>query len=128
MRPSMPPLMFRAKYDVFEDHHARLRDDPDPDAAARRFSRRLRQAKVVNRIRVGLYVLAYFSLTTTALVFLIQFVGGSGVLQHAVRLAGSVSSTLAIVAIAGVVVCSRYLGLADVELYFFSAESRLARR
>lgn len=122
----MPPLLFRTKYDVFEDHHARLRDAPDPAAADRRFRRRLRHAKTVNGIRLGLYVVAYFSLAATALTFLIQFVGGPGVLGEAVRVAGSVSSTMAIVAIAGVFACGRYLGLADVELYFFSMESRMS--
>lgn len=121
----MPPLWFRAKYDVFEGHHARLRDAPDPAAADRRFRRRLQHAKTVNHVRLGLYVVAYFGLAATGLAFLIQFVGGPGVLGEAVRVAGSVSSTMAVVAIAGVLVCGRYLGLVDVELHFFSIESRM---
>lgn len=128
MRRSMPPLLFRAKYDVFEDHHARLRDDPDPAAAGRRFGRRLRQAKVVNRVRAGLYAVVYFSLVATALVFLLRFLDVLVALRDALELAASVSSSIAILAVAGVFVCGRYLGLADVELYFYSMESRMASR
>ncbi len=127
MRRSMPPLLFRTKYDVFEEHHARLRDRPDPEAAARRFDRRLRHAKFINSVRVGFYVVAYFSLVATALVFLLQFVDALTLLRDVVRFAGSVSSTMAVLAIAGVLVCGRYLNLADVELYFFSMESRMTR-
>lgn len=122
----MTLLLFQAKYDLFEDLHARVRDAPDPERAERHFARHLKTAKVVNRVRAGLYAVLYFGLIATAFVFLLDFLDEGGLVQQAIRTVAGITSSVTIVAAAGILGCGRYLNLADVRLYFLSVESRCA--
>jgi hypothetical protein len=118
-------LLLKPKYQLYETHHRRLRQAPEPEHAAGRFDARLVKAGRVNTARIGFYAVAYFAAVAAVLSFLVKDVAGTTTLSEAVQLLAGLTSSVTILAFGGVLVCNRYLALADVELGFYSAESRM---
>lgn len=120
----MDGLFFRSKYKVMRRHHERLLVSPNPDLASDRFLRRLRAARRTWILRNFCMFFLYAALISAVTSFLLGQLGEFAQWFEPLRTLLGLASSVSLVFLLGLVACNHYLGLLDVELYYYSAEAR----
>jgi hypothetical protein len=117
------PRILQPKWKLYLRHHERLATRPDPVAAQRKFARRIGASRRVGLTRTLFFAGLYFSFIAASLGFVLDYfnVGAGRVLE----LLQAVASSMTVVFLAGIFVCTRYLNYLEVDLQYYSAETRL---
>jgi len=92
------------------------------------FKNRLKDAKRFQKIRVACFIGIYFALISASIGTVVALFGRVPWLETALVAIGSIAAGLTAVFIAGVFVSTRALNYIEVDLYFYSDESRQPRR
>jgi cytochrome bd-type quinol oxidase subunit 1 len=117
--------LLKPRWDLIRRHHARLQKRPDPARARRMFRRRIKDAKRLQRLRVLAWAGVYFSVIMTIVGTVLALIGRVPWLEEALGAAGGIASSLTLLFVAAVFLISRILNYVEVDLYFYSAESRM---
>ncbi|MBI2077134.1 MAG: hypothetical protein HYT80_02010 [Euryarchaeota archaeon] len=117
-------LILEPKHALFVRHHERLRTRPDPRAAEAGFHRRLRQMRQAHGIRLGCYVGLYFTVVAAVVGVALARLPAMSDLRSALEFVAGLSSSLTLLFLGGVFLANRFEGLAEIELHFYSQESR----
>jgi hypothetical protein len=121
------PAILQNRYALFAEHDRRLRESPNPEAAAGKFHRRVRRAKRATALRLAFFIGLYFSIVAASVSFIARQAGMLAELEFLMTLLAPIASSLAFAFVAGIFLINRYLNLLEVDLYYYSAEQRLAR-
>lgn len=113
------------KHELFRRHHERLSSRPDPALASRRFEQRLAFMQKVHGFRIAFFVALYFASATTAAGFLLRAVGDPFGIGAILGLLVSITSSLTALFLLGVLVTTRIVSWTEVELHYYSQETRL---
>jgi uncharacterized membrane protein (DUF485 family) len=117
------PRILQPKWKLFLKHHERIVTRPDPLAAKGKFMRRVAASKRVGLVRTGFFIGLYFSFIAAALGFVLDWLNVAA--SSLLALLQAVFSSLTVVFIAGIFICSRYLSYLEIDLHYYSAEARL---
>lgn len=117
------PRILQPRWKLYAQHHERLALRPDPLAAERKFLRRLDSSRRVGMVRGAFFGGLYFSAIAAALGFVLDSFNVAA--QPLLDLLRTLFSSLTVFFLLGIFVCTRYLGHYEVDLAFYSAESRM---
>lgn len=92
------------------------------------FKKRLKDAKRFQKLRMACFAGVYFSVISATLGATIAFFGNVTWLEAALAAIGALATSLFVVFFVGVFVTTRALGHIEIDLFFYSEESRQARR
>jgi uncharacterized membrane protein (DUF485 family) len=119
------PDIFRPKWRLFLDGHTRLHTRPDPALAETKFQRRVQRSARITMLRTACFVMIYFSFVAAGVGFLLDYLTLVPEIGRVLGILKTVASSVTVVFIAGVFVCNRYLSYLEVEMLFYSMETRL---
>lgn len=119
--------LLKPRWEIFRRHDLRLRTNPDPVLARQMFDQRLKDAKRVQKLRLACFIGIYFSVISATIGTVVAFFGRVPWLENALVAIGGIAGALTIVFIAGVFASTRALNYIEVDLYFYSEESRHGR-
>lgn len=91
------------------------------------FTKRLKDAKRFQKIRLACFIGIYFSVISATIGTVVAFFGRVPWLEHALVAIGGVAGALTLVFLGGVFASTRALNYIEVDLYFYSDESRQGR-
>lgn len=124
----MAGLFFHSKYAVMRRHHERLLSSPHPESASDRFLRRIHAARRIWILRGFCLFFLYAALISAVTSFVLGQLGEFARWFEPLRTLLGLASSVSLVFLLGLLACNHYLGLLDIELYYYSAEARLALR
>lgn len=119
------PYLLRPRWQMFREHHERLRVTPDPALAHEKFNRRLGLSMKVSMVRLVLYVGLYLSAIVAGLSFALDYVRLLPDLNRGMGLVEATSSSLGVAFVLGIVTTGRLLRQLELDMTFFSAETRI---
>jgi hypothetical protein len=117
--------LLQPKYKLFLRHDERLRTRPQPVVARRKFKVRLRESARMQKIRLACLIGIYLTTITTIMAVVLQAIPGLGGFAKMVQILGGFSSTFAALFLLGAFLSNRALNYLEVDLYFYSQESRI---
>ena len=120
------PRVLQPKWKLFLKHHERLTTRPDPLAARQKFLRRIAASRRIGFFRTLFFAGLYFSFIAGAAGFLLAYLNIAA--ETVVGILSAVASSLTIVFLAGIFVCTRYLNYLEVDLYYYSVEEHVDPR
>lgn len=92
------------------------------------FKKRLKDARRFQKIRLACFIGIYFSVISGFLGAIVALLGNVSWLENAIAAIGTIAASMTIIFLAGVFVTTRALSYIEIDLYYYSDESRQARR
>ena len=119
--------LVKPKLDRFRRHDLRLREAPDPAAAREKFEQRLREGRRVTAVRTACFVGLYLSAAIAAVAAILRRVpvAPTDALTQMLQIVAAISSSMTALFVIGIFVTTRVLGFIEVDLHFYSQESRM---
>lgn len=119
------PFLLRPKHELYRLHHERLSTRPDPERASEKFKERLAFMRRIHATRIASYVGLYFATAATVATFLLRFIDDPLGVGPLLDVVSGVASSMTALFFLGVLLTSRVLAWIEVELQFYSQESRM---
>ena len=89
------------------------------------FQRRLKQARQVHNVRVACYVGLYFAFAAATVGVILARLPALEKVRSLTELVAGLASSLTIAFLVGVFLTNRFQGLVEIELHYYSEESRM---
>ena len=119
------PYFFRPRWQLFREHHHRLRETPDPGRAHERFERRLGLSMKVSMFRIVCYVGLYLSALVAGVSLVLDSLRLLPELNRGMNVLEATSSSLGLTFVLAILAAGRLLRQLELDMTFLSAESRI---
>lgn len=117
--------MLKPRWMLIQEHHERLQTTPKPMQAAASFKQGARRSMRLSVVRIICFVGSYLAAGLAALSVLLDFFPTPPSLTRGLDALQATSSSLTVLFVVGVLVSGRLLRHLEMDLVFYSAETRL---